>query len=343
LYKEIILTTFDSVFKNTQALSQKLFISTILISIINFYINKFIISKNVNIKELDLLTNESILSFLLIFLFIMLNISIAITTYRIIILGPSSVPKFGSYIFTLREFKFLFKSILMIIVIAIPIVFFVSIPFVGVFLGILIAILLSVRLSFIHPAIACNEKSSFHNSWRLTKGHTFLILFSIILFPIVFSISVGIVYSFLIEFLSSLISSYFQILYSFLNVFITVFSISALSSVYLYIKPKSANIPKKKKSKTKRDIVEKKKKDLYKIIIHDEYKVTFKSLKKEIEKQYKKIGFSDIVYDRKNAFILKNKDEEEAYISLRHENDEFIIQAKKTDLPILKILEKNKI
>ncbi len=339
MYKKIIVNTFDTVFKNSQALLQRLLIPTILISIINFYVPQFITSIDIDIKNLNFETNESIISLALIFLLIMINFSIAITTHRITILGSSSVPKFGSYIFGLREFKFLLKSILMVIIIAIPVAVLVFIPFIGIFLAIFIAVILTARLSFIYPATACDEESSFYTSWKLTKGHSLLILFSMILFPLIFSISVGLVYSLLIEFLIKLISPNVNILYSFLNVFITVFSISALSSAYLYIKPRSLNISTKNDSEPIRDIIEKKKKELHKVIIHDKHKVTFKSLKKELEDQYNKIGFTDIAYNRSNAFILKNNDDEEAYISLRYENDEFTIQTQKTNKPILLILQ----
>lgn len=337
MYKKIIVNTFDTVFKNSQTLFQKLLIPIILISIINFYIPQFITS-TIDIKNLDSLTTQSIIFLILIFLLIMINISIAITTHRIAILGSSSVPKFGSYILGFRELKFLFKSILMMIIIAIPTIILIFIPFIGPFIAVFIAIILTARFSFIYPAIACEEESSFYNSWKYTKGHTFLILFSLIIFPLIFSFSVGLVYSLVIEFLIKIISANFNILYSFLNVFITVFSISALSSAYLCIKPQPLNISIKNDFEKPRDIVQNKRQEEYKIVIHDKHKVTFKSLKKELEEQYTKIGFSDIAYYRENAFILKNIENDEAYVSLRYENDEFTIQTKKTDKPILKIL-----
>lgn len=339
MYKEIIVNTFDTVLKNGQKLFQKLLIPTILICIINFFLPEIVLTTNFNIKEIEFTSNESLIQFLFLFLLIMMNISIAITTHRICILGPFSVPKLGSYILGFIEFKFLFKTILIGITIAIPVILLLFVPYIGIFLAIFMAIIITARLSFIFPAIACEENISFYSSWKLTKGHTFLILFSIILFPLIFSISVGLVYSLLIEFLIKLVSPNFKILYSFLNIFITVFSISALSSTYLYIKPRPLNVKIKNDIEPLKDIIEKKKKELYKIIIHDKYKVTFKSLKDELENQYSKLGFIDIVYNRNNAFILKNYENEESYVSLRYENNNFTIQTNKTEKPILKILE----
>lgn len=339
LYKKIVVNTFDNILKNSQELFQKLFIPTILICIINFFIPTIIQSTNFNIKEIELSSNEFSIPLLLTFLFIMINISIVITTHRVLILGSSSVPKLGSYILGGKEFKFLFKTILMGILIFIPVILLLFIPYLGIFIAIFIGILLSARLSFIFPAISCEEDISFYSSWKLTKGNTFLILFSIILFPLLFSISVGLMYSLLIEFLVKLISPYFNILYSFLNVFIAVFSISALSSAYLFIKPRPLNIKVENNVEPLRDIIEKNKKEFYKIIIHDKYKVTFHSLKNELEEQYKKLGFINIVYDRQNAFILKNNDNKESYVSLRYDNNDFTVQTNKTEKPILKILQ----
>lgn len=341
MYKKIVINTFDAVFKNNQELLQKLLMPTLLICIINFYLSKLIIPIEIrNINDLLIYIEQLTIPLLLLFLLIMLNISIAITTHRITILGSSSVSKLGSKILGIREFKFLLKSILFGIIIFISILTFSFIPIAGIYLAIFISIILLARLSFIYPAIACDEKVSFFDSWKLTKKHTLLILFSIVLFPLVFAISVGLIYSLAIEFLIKLVSPHFNILYSFLNVFITVFSISALSSVYLLIKPRPLNKYIKNVDSSIRETIVKKKKDSYKIIIHDKNKISFDSLKKELENQYNKIGFNEIAYNRNNAYLLKNRDEEESYVSLRHENDEFTIQTNRTQKPILKIIQK---
>ena len=339
MYRKIIVNTFDTIFKNSSQLIQKLFIPIFLISIINYFIPLLISSdliKQININNVDF----KILSIplLLFFVLLMSNISIAITTHRVVILGNDSIPKFGSFIFGLREFKFLFKSILMTIIISIPVIISFFIPIVGYFLAVMLALILVSRFSFVFPALACDEKMSFLEAWKYTKNYKFLSLFTIIIFPIIFAISVGFIYTIVIELLIRLVSSHFSFLYSFLNVFIMVFSISALSSAYLYIKPQPLNKIKINKNKKIREVIESFRKGIYKIIIHDLDNVTFESLKKELQTQYSKLNFTDIAYDRDNAYLLKNPQDMEAYVSLRHDDDEFIILVNNSKKPELKIL-----
>lgn len=340
MYKEIIINTFDFIFKNSNQLIKKLILPIILISIINYFIPQFSNPKilKLDINSLDI--NSLLIPLLLAFSLIMLNISIAITTYRIAILGEDSLPSFGSYLFGLREFKFLFKTILIGIIILIPTLLAIFIPFVGPYISIFISLLLISRLVLVFPSISCDEPMSFYESWKLTKNHTFLSLFAVIIFPIIFSLTVGVIYTLAIEFMIKLMSSHFWFLYSILNVFITVFSISALSSLFIYLKPTSLNKFKKDEPNPIRDIIEKQKKDLFKIIIHDKQKVNFNILKKELVEQYTKLHFTDIAYDRKNAWILKNITNEEAYVSLRYDNDEFTITTNKTVKPELNFLNK---
>ncbi|PLY04503.1 MAG: hypothetical protein C0625_16360 [Arcobacter sp.] len=339
MHKKIIVNTFDAIFKNSNNLVQKLFIPILLMSSINYFIPQFISSEiiiqlnanNINIKTFGP-------SFLLLFLLILANISVAITTHRVIILGKDSVPKLGSYIFGLRELNFLFKSILLIIIILIPTIPTFFIPIIGPYITIVLALILFSRLSFIFPALACDEKMSFFQAWKYTKNHTFLTLFTIIIFPSIFAFSVGFIYSITIEFLIKLVSPHLVILYSLLDVFIMVFIVSALSSAYIYIKTQPLNKIRKENSISTREITETTRKRIHKIVIHDQHNVTFSSIKKELQTQYAKLNFSDIAYDRNNVYLLKNPNDIEAYVSLRYDNDEFIIQVNNSNLPQLKIL-----
>lgn len=339
MYKEIIVDTFDTIFKNSNNLIQKLLIPIIIISIINYFIPLFISSEIITQIDINHL-NLKIMSIplILILLLVMANISIAITTHRIAILGNSSVPKFGSYIFGLREFNYLFKSILMTVLISIPVIASFFIPIVGPFIAIILILILVSRFSFIFPSLACDEKMSFIEAWKYTKSYKFLSLFTIIIFPIIFAISVGLIYAVVIELLIRLVSSHLSFLYSFLNVFIMVFSISALSSAYLYIKPQPLNKIKRNTKEPLRETIESFRKGVHKIIIHDLNNVTFESLKKELRAQYSKLNFTEIAYDRDNAYLLKNPEDMEAYVSLRYDNDEFTIQVNNSKKPELKIL-----
>ncbi len=137
------------------------------------------------------------------------------------------------------------------------------------------------------------------------KNYKLILIFAVVIFPLIFSISVGLVYSLVIEFLMKLVSSHLIFLYSILNVFILVFSISSLSSVYLQIVPRPLNRKIKETKENAKEIIESSRKDINKITIDDNHKVTFESLKKEIEDQYHKLGFTEIAYNRSNSFILK--------------------------------------
>lgn len=339
MIKQIILDTFNSVFKNSKALTQKLLIPIALISILTYFMPEIINDKTLDFKDFSFSFDKILIPAIFAFLLIMINLSILVTTHRIMILGEDSVGKFGSYIFAPREFKVLLKTILMIIIIAIPIIALAFIPYVGIILSLIFAFILICRLSFVFPAISSDKNMSFLESWNYTKGHTLLTIFTVILFPLVFSVIVSFVYSFAIEFLIKIVSSHFIILYSILNVFITVFTISALSSAYLLIKPKPLNKFKKVIKKANKEIEQKSRKDLHSIKIHEEYDVNFDSLKKELSSQYSILGFNYTAYDRLASWILKKNENTEEYISLRYENNYFIIEANKTQKPIIELIK----
>lgn len=341
MYKKIILETFNNVFKNSKFLTLKLLIPTVLITLINYLIPQFInkeIINNLNIQVID--PKMLLIPFIISFVLIMANISIAITTHRVIILGEDSVPKFGSPIFGLREFKFLFKSILFAIILVLFSFSISLIPNVGVFIIPLILILLISRLSLVFPAVASDEKLSFLQSWEYTKNFKLLTILMIILFPLIFSFVIGFVYTFAIEFLIKLVSPHLIVLYSILNVFIMVFTISALSTVYNHIKPRPFNKAFKDDVSEVREIIQSSRKGIHKIIIDDRDKVDFEQLKEELSNQFTKLGFTEIAYERQNAWLVKNKEDLEAYISLRHDGDNYIIQTRNTEEPSLKILKK---
>lgn len=338
MYKKIIINTFDTIFKNQNRLLEKLIVPIIILTLINYYLPQFInkeIISNFNINNFKFET--FIIPILLFFLLIMLNISIAVTTHRVTILGPTSVPTFGGFIIGLKELKFLFKSILMTIIIAIPVILSFFIPVVGPFVSLALIFILFSRLSLIYPAISCDKKMSFYQAWKYTKNYKIITFFAVILFPVIFSFTVGFIYTLIIEVLIKLVSEHLVILYSILNVFILVFSISALSNLYILVKPESLNKIKEENIHEK-EISVSKRKNLHKVIIEDTYTVTFNSLKKELIKQYEKLNFNDLVLDREKSFLLKNPLNEEAYVSLRYDGNEFIIQTNHTEEPKLEIL-----
>jgi len=293
---------------------------------------------NNDISNLDI--NQLLLPSIVIFILIMTNISIAVTVHRIAILGIDSVPTFGSVIFGYREFKMLFRIIQYSIIVAIPLVLVSLIPVVGIFIAIFLSIILTSRLSLVFPASACDEKFGFLSAWRATSRYKLLTIVMVILFPFIFSFTVGFVYTLAIEFLVKIIGPYLSFLYSILNVFLSVFFVSALSSVYNLVNPRPLNISVKEIDQTKKNIDISSIGNNHSIAIDDKYKTSFESLKKELYEQYKQHGFTEIVYDRSNSWILKNPNEEIPYISLRYENNEYHIYVKNSVKPKLLILKK---
>lgn len=293
-----------------------------------------------NIKSLNFsFDKNSLIVPILVFILLMTNISIAVTTHRVTILGVDSVPKFGSFIFGLREFKLLFKTFLFAFIIAIPTVLVALIPIIGIFIAPILALILVSRLSLVFPATSCDEKFSFVDAWKASKKYKILTILMVIVFPLIFSFFVGFIYSLAIEFLIKLISPNLFILYSILDVFITVFCISVLSNVYDFIRFKPLNIVKKGTDNELREIITSSKKNTHKVIIHDKHKTDFESLKKELNAQYKSLGFTQTVYDRANSWILKNDEDDDAYVSLRYDNNEYTIFIKNSVEPILKLIK----
>jgi len=112
---------------------------------------------------------------------------LAITTHRIILLGPESVSEWGVYVPRKREFYFVLYSIgfglLMI-----PFGFFALIPTIGWIIAVAAIIYMMARLSLVFPAIATDQGWSFSDSWKATKNHQILMMVVVAIFPFVISI-----------------------------------------------------------------------------------------------------------------------------------------------------------
>ena len=101
---------------------------------------------------------------------------------------------------------------------------------------------------------------------------------------------------------------------------------------------KEARIKTKKNNDNRNKIIERSSGNMHKFIINIKCDVTFNSLKNEINEFYSKLGFSDIAYDRENAYLLKKENDIEPYVSLRLKSEEYIIEIKNTQKIQLKIL-----
>jgi len=112
---------------------------------------------------------------------------IAVTTHRIILLGPESVPKWGLNKLTKREFKFILYGIGIGICLILP-GLFALIPAGGWILALLGMCYLLGRLSLVFPAVATDKNWSFQDSWVATKPHQLMMITIVVIFPLVVAI-----------------------------------------------------------------------------------------------------------------------------------------------------------
>ena len=112
---------------------------------------------------------------------------IAVVTHRMILLGPNSVPNWGIYVPTRREFHFFITSFILGLIM-IPVAFLNIIPNGGSILFTIVSSYLISRFSLVFPSIAVDNPWSFSDSWSVTKDHQILMLAVILIFPIVISI-----------------------------------------------------------------------------------------------------------------------------------------------------------
>lgn len=148
---------------------------------------------------------------------------LALNTHRVILLGASSVPRWGISKWTIRETSFFIATALMGMSF-LPLIsmqtfgLFVIVPF-------LFILWLFLRFALIFPDIAIHSRIDFNRSWELTRNHTLLMFYAIILLPIIMSIPL-----YLVRSLGGGI--YIQ---SILSNFFVVIEITALSTCYAYI------------------------------------------------------------------------------------------------------------
>lgn len=150
------------------------------------------------ILTLDVLTlfisNYYFLTIFIIFS-LMLQILIAITTHRIILLGPEYVPQWGILKWSRRETMFTFY-LLALLFMPSPMIafrFFPIMPIVSnilLILGIVFLLIIMPRLSLVFPAISIGDSYSFKKSWGLSTGFLKLMFFSVIVVPSIVSIPI---------------------------------------------------------------------------------------------------------------------------------------------------------
>jgi len=166
-------------------------------------------------------------NFMLYIISLIIYTSVAISTHRIILLGPSSIPKHGFYIPSKRDIKFILYT-LVIGILMIPTIILVYIPYAGVVVMMIAIFYLLGRLSLVFPAIAIDQNLSISESWKNSKNYQFSMMIIVSIFPFIVSIP---------EKLLSYIP-HTEILVNILGLITTVFVVAALSTAFKYINEK---------------------------------------------------------------------------------------------------------
>ncbi|MHC3994427.1 hypothetical protein ACXWTF_06320 [Thiomicrolovo sp. ZZH C-3] len=264
-------------------------------------------------------------------------IMVAISCHRIFILGENSIPKWGLYKFTKREWLFLLNGILLgLLIILISFAVFTldasmeSIGFIvsATIIGVISSIIIS-RVSLVFPAISVDRKITLSDAWYFTRQYRLFVYFSVILFPVLFSFVFGFVYGLAIKLISSIIHYELFFLYSVLNIVIAVITISALSATYKIIieeHPEYLEPDNKEEDEAIRETTVVSNDKNHKIVIHDKGDITFEDLKAKLMSQYSRLGFSDTAIDKPGSWMIKNPQDNDTYVLLSHRNDEYIIE-----------------
>ena len=148
----------------------------------------------------------------------------AITTHRVILLGPDSITNWAVLHWTKRETLFALMLIALGLL-AVPFAFLFFIPHIGPFLGILLMCWVTARLSLVFPAIAIDREISFSTSWNMTKNYQPIMFLVVIILPVMLYLPTYLLRSIPYTFVIS----------SLLTAFATVFVVTALSVTYKII------------------------------------------------------------------------------------------------------------
>lgn len=148
----------------------------------------------------------------------------AITTHRVVLLGPGSVSTWGITSWSERE-TFFVLHIIGLGLLMVPIALVGFIPIIGALVALVLICWVTGRLSLVFPGIAVDKGVSFKLSWEMTQNYQMLMFLVVILFPMLLAIP-AIILGFI---------PYTFLLSSFISTFVIVFQIAALSMAYQLI------------------------------------------------------------------------------------------------------------
>ena len=249
MYGKLMNESLKVLIENKKALFKALILPILFLLVITLLFPN-IIDKGKMVFEDNII---KIISILLGIITLLINLSIAVSVHRIILI-KDDISSLEAIMPTQTLLKFFLKSVWiglltgLIFGILIAIFLLISIVteqftqnkfLVGVisyFLSTLLTMIAFSRFSMVLPATAIDEKMSLLDALAFTKNYKLLSLFMVTIFPTIIAILIALVYGLIIGFLTGVVSSHLSILYVFLNVFITVLVISCLSVTYSYIK-----------------------------------------------------------------------------------------------------------
>ncbi|RXI37125.1 hypothetical protein CRU99_12475, partial [Malaciobacter mytili] len=191
-----------------------------------------------------------------------------------------------------------------------------------ILLGIVFLLILSYysRFLLVFPAISIDKPINLYKALEISKNHKVLVLFTVVLVPLFLSFLLIFVYGLAIEFLAKGISEKLYMLDSLLSTFVIIIVLSFLSTTYEYL------ISLKSKEEVLREPEIIKKENIYKMIIDDRYDISFDILKETLYAQYETLGFTLVVIDKENSWMIKKTDYKEAYISLAYTNKSYVVE-----------------
>ena len=116
-----------------------------------------------------------------------IQVLVAITVHRIMLLGPGSVSRWGTISWGRRELRYALHAMGLLLMI-IPVAALAAVPVVGLLLAVATVTWLVARLGLVFPAIAIDRPFSFKDSWQLTANHQPLVLLVMVVNTVVLAI-----------------------------------------------------------------------------------------------------------------------------------------------------------
>ena len=118
-----------------------------------------------------------------------LHTIVAITTHRIVMLGPDSIPEWGIRSWSMRETRFAKYAALLILMFAMLISLAMVTQPIGPPLAMIAIVVAGSSLSLVFPAIAIEEDLSLGGAWRMSQGHLPQLIVCVSLFPLILGLT----------------------------------------------------------------------------------------------------------------------------------------------------------